>query len=79
MMESQLILGVLERGRAEGRREARRDHIQIVIRSRLSDPVPEDLTLAIEGTDNEEILKRWFDLALNVADLSEFRKTMKAT
>ena len=77
MLESQLILGVLKRGKEEGRVETRRAYIEEFIRSRLADPVPEDIFLAIEGTNDPTILDRWFKLAIEVSDVAEFRKRMK--
>lgn len=79
MIESQLILGWLKQGKEEGRVETSRADLQEVIRARLHDPIPEDLFLAIEGSNDLAILNRWFKLALRVNDIGELRQVMKNT
>ena len=37
----------------------------------------EDLFLAIEGTNDPDILRRWFKVALRVDEISELWKAMK--
>ena len=77
MLESQIVLGWLKRGEDKGRVETAREVLLEVIRTRLEDPVPEDLFLAIEGTNDPDILRRWFKLALRVDEISELWKAMK--
>ena len=79
MLESQLILGWMKQGEDRGLVKKARSLLQEVIRTRLQDPVPEDLFLAIEGSNDLNILDQWFKLALRVTNLGELRKAMKNT
>jgi hypothetical protein len=42
----------------------------------LEDPVPEAVRLAIEGTNDDATLDRWFDAAISAKSMAEFRKAM---
>ena len=77
MLESQIVLGWLKRGEDRGVVKKAREDLLEVIRAQLEDPVPEDLYLAIEGTNDPEMLDRWFKLALRVEEISELWKAMK--
>jgi hypothetical protein len=44
---------------------------------RLLGPVPEDISLAVEGTNDPDTLARWFEAALRVGTWAEFRAAMK--
>jgi hypothetical protein len=77
MLESQIVLGWMKRGRDEGVVVNAREFLSECIRTRLANPIPEDLALAIEGTNDDQILGRWFKFALQAQDISELRKAMK--
>jgi hypothetical protein len=79
MLESQIVLGWLKRGKEEGVVEKGRADLCKVIRRRLADPVPEDLQLAIDGTNDPVVLEKWFDAALEVTEVGELRKAMKSS
>jgi hypothetical protein len=75
--ESQVIKGFKDEGKVEGRIEARREDLLKVIRARLQNPVPDPVRLAVEGTNDPDILSQWFDAALTAKTLEELRATMK--
>jgi hypothetical protein len=79
MVESQLILGWLKQGNEQGRVENARANVLQVIAVRLEDPVPEDLMLAIEGTNDPSILSEWLVVAATSKSIGELRKAMKKT
>jgi len=73
MQESQVILGWINRGKQRGIVETTRANLLELVRLRLQDPVPETIRLAIEGTNDENTLNRWFRAAAtanSLADLS---------
>jgi hypothetical protein len=74
--ESQIILGWKQEGRQEAEVETWRDVLLEVIRVKWQDPVPDPMRLAIEGTNDLDILKRWFRAALRATTLAEFRAAM---
>jgi hypothetical protein len=76
--ESQLILGWRREGKQEGIVEARRDDLLRFIRALLQDPVPDDIRLAIEGTNDPDTLVRWIDAALASRSLAEFVAALTA-
>jgi hypothetical protein len=77
MQESQVILGWINRGVQKGAVEARRADLLKVVRARLQDPVPENVRLAVEGTNDPDTLDRWFDAALSAGTLQEFLAAMR--
>jgi hypothetical protein len=79
MLESQLILGWLKQGEERGAVKSARANVLRVIAARLEDPVPEDLTLAVEGTNDPSILSEWLVAAATCASIGELRKAMKKT
>ena len=83
MWQSQVIKEWKDAGRQEGRQEGRqqekRNDLLKVLRSRFKGEVPADLTQTIQQTDDLGILSRWFDDALEVASLEEFRSRVQAT
>ena len=79
MWQSQVIKEWKDAGRQEGRQQEKRNDLLKVLRSRFKGEVPADLTQAIQQTDDLGILSRWFDDALEVASLDEFRNRVQAT
>ncbi len=77
MKESQLILSWLREGKERGVMEAHRADVIELIRLRFQDPVPEPLRLAIEGTNDTDILRRWHRAAATSKTIEELRKEMK--
>ena len=77
MLESQLILGWMKQGNEKGRVENARADVLRIIAARLEDPVPEELMLAVEGTNDGAILSGWLVAAATVPSITELRKTMK--
>jgi hypothetical protein len=76
MLESQVINGWINRGVIKGTLEAQRAALLRVLRVRLHDPVPEPVRLAIEGTNDPDILGRWLDAASLAQTWAEFRAAM---
>ena len=79
MLESQIVLGWLKRGEDKGRVENAREFVIGLIAMRFGDPIPEDLMLAVEGTNDPVILKQWGFLAATADSLAHIRKAMKGT
>ena len=77
MLESQLILGWMKQGEDRGAVKKARSAVLRVIAARFQDPVPEDVMLAIEGTNDESILEAWLVEAATTATIADLRKTMK--
>jgi hypothetical protein len=48
-----------------------------LIKKNFEDPVPENLSKAIEGTTSLETLERWYDAALDAQTIGELRAAMK--
>jgi hypothetical protein len=78
MKESQFILRYIRRGQQEG--EVRRGRADLLdcIQLRLQDPVPEEVRLAVEGTNDPDTLRRWNRVALTATSLDELRAAMRA-
>jgi hypothetical protein len=76
--ESQIILGWKREGRQEGEVEKARTYLLRLIQAKFENPVSETLRLAIEGTNDLDTLDRWFDAALSLNTLPEFRSAMTA-
>jgi hypothetical protein len=77
MQESQVINGWIRTGEVKGELKNARESILRLVRRRLVDSVPEDLRLAIEGTNDPQVLSRWFDAALDAETLDQFRAAMR--
>jgi hypothetical protein len=69
MRESQLLQQFLDEGKVRGIRAS----VLRVLNRRLADPVPEEVRLAVEGTNDPDILGQWLDLASTCQDLDAFR------
>ena len=79
MLESQLILGWMKKGEDRGVVKTAREFVIGLIGLRFGDPIPEDLMLAVEGTNDPAILKQWNILAATADSLAQIRKAMKGT
>ena len=79
MTESQTMLGWIRKGRQEGRLESKREDLLDLLRLRFQGEVPEDMKAAVDGTNDVDILHRWFKAAATATSLSGFRATMTAT
>ena len=77
MRESQYIKGWEKVGEDRAELRTKRADLLKLVRRRLEDPVPEAIRLAIEGTNDIQTLERWFDAAIDVTTIAEFRKAMK--
>jgi hypothetical protein len=77
MRESQIILGWMAEGELKGILRSKRADLLEVLRVRFQDPVPESLRLAVEGTNDPDILDCWFKAALRVKTLAGFRAAMR--
>jgi hypothetical protein len=76
MRESQYIKRWEQVGEERGILQTKREDLLQVVR-RLEDPVPEVIRLAVEGTNDLQTLKRWFDAALDANTIAELRHAMK--
>jgi hypothetical protein len=77
MKESQYIRGWLNEGKKEGIVEARRADLLKVLQLRLNDPIPDEVFLAVEGTNDPHTLDRWLGAAVQAGTWAEFRASMK--
>jgi hypothetical protein len=77
MRESSWINTWRDQGIDIGSVRAKRGFLVEAIKVRLADPVPENISKAIEGTTSSETLDRWFEAALKAQVLSELRAAMK--
>jgi hypothetical protein len=77
VQESQIIRGWIERGRQIGILKQGRASVLETVRLRLQDPVPEAIRQAVEGTDDEDTLSRWFRAALTANTLDELTAAMR--
>mgnify|MGYP001279910951 CR=1 FL=1 len=76
MRESQIILGWKREGEAEGRLKAMQEGILKVLQARLHMTIPEDITLALRGTNDLDKLSEWLIAAATTASLDEFRAAL---
>lgn len=72
MEESQLVLQTIRKGELRGEVKRAREDVLEVLQVRLVTPVPEPVRLAIQGTNDPDILRRWHRLALTVHSIQEF-------
>jgi len=77
IQESQYIKGWLNEGEQKGLVKARRTDLLKLLRAKLRDPVPEEVSLAVEGTNDPDTLDRWFDAALQAGTWADFRAAMR--
>ncbi|HKI35333.1 MAG TPA: hypothetical protein VKA46_25975 [Gemmataceae bacterium] len=77
MKESQYIKGWLNEGESKGLVKARRADLLTVLSERIPDPVPEELRLAVEGTNDLDTLQRWLRAAARSHSWADFREAMK--
>lgn len=77
MQESTVVQGWINRGVQKEAVSARRAWLQETIRTRLQDPVPEPIRLAIEGTNDIAVLDRWFKVALTAGTMADLRSEMR--
>lgn len=78
MRESTLIQSWIDRGYRIGTAEVHRDSLLQFIRAKLQGPVPETIRLAAEGTNDPEVLERWFDAALSGQTIQDLLNVMRA-
>ena len=72
MRESQYLKSI----EAKGEVRARRADLLEGMNVRLGSPAPEPIRLAIEGTNDLEIIGRWFRAMLTVTSWVEFQARM---
>ncbi len=77
MKESMYISGWLREGEQKGLVKARREYLFTALQAKLPAPVPEEIRLAVEGTNDLNTLDRWFRVALGASSWAEFRAAMK--
>jgi hypothetical protein len=77
MQESQYIKQWLNEGELKGVVKRGRADLLKLLRAKLHDPVPEEVRLAIEGTNDPDTLDRWYDAALQAGTWPDFRTAMK--
>jgi hypothetical protein len=75
--ESQLIKSWIGEGRELGRVETKRANLITLIERLISDPVPEAIRLAIEGTNDLATLDRWYKAAFEAGTVANMRREMK--
>jgi hypothetical protein len=76
MRESQTILGFIREGEEKGLLVRARADILRSIQLRFSQ-IPQDVRVAIDGTNDIDTLNRWFDSSLTTSSIEEFRAAMK--
>jgi hypothetical protein len=76
MKESQYIKGWLSEGEAKGELKKAQEALLTVLEARFPQEPLDQLRLAIQGTNDLDILQRWFDEALTATTVEAFRKAM---
>jgi hypothetical protein len=74
--ESQIILDWKREAWQEAEVETARRFLLDLIQLRLENPVSDPVRRAIEGTNDLDILRRWFHNAATANSLAEFRAAM---
>jgi hypothetical protein len=74
--QSKLLNERMERARAEARAELERAHLRSVLRRRAPGGMPADLDELIDQTTDAQQLGAWFEIALDVQSLEEFRQRL---
>jgi hypothetical protein len=77
MKESQYIKGWLNEGEMRGLVKARQADLLTVLSERIPDPVPEEVRMAVEGTNDLDTLQRWLRAAARSSSWADFRAAMK--
>ncbi len=75
--ESQVINGWKREGRVEGSLETAREFLLEAIQLQFKTAVPEDIRLAIEGTNDRDMLHRWFRATMTNNTVEQFRTSMR--
>jgi hypothetical protein len=70
--ESIFVDAMKREGMLEGEVKAHRADVLEVIQTRLANPVPESVRLAVEGTNDPEILRRWLRIASTSESVGAF-------
>ena len=71
-------IGVYKReGKLQGIVETTRANLLEVVRGRFEGPVPETIRLTVEGTNDPDILDRWFKITVRATTLADLFKAMK--
>ncbi len=73
MKESQVINGWMREGERKGELRQAREILLRGLRGKMSDPVPEDVRVVIEGTYDLDALNCWFDVVMQTNSLEQFR------
>jgi hypothetical protein len=76
MRESQVVLGWQREAHYQGRLDTKREDVISLLELRFQVQIPADLRRAIEGTNDLDILTRWFAAAATVPSLEAFRAGM---
>jgi hypothetical protein len=77
MKESQYIKGWLSEGELKGAVKRGQADLFAVLSERIADPVPEEVRLAVEGTNDLDTLQRWLRAAARSNSWPDFRAAMK--
>jgi hypothetical protein len=77
MKESKYLSGIRREGKLIGIVEKSRAVLLQVVRLQLEDPVPEAIRLAVEGTNDPDVLDRWLETALCAQNVSDLLRAMK--
>jgi hypothetical protein len=76
--ESQLVLEWQREARMEAEVRTKRMDLLEVLRARFPAGLPEEVRLAIDGTNDLTILARWLIVAATASSLADFRKAMNS-
>jgi hypothetical protein len=77
MKESQYIKGWLNEGELRGTVKRGREDLLAVLSERIPDPIPEEVRLAVEGTNDLDTLGRWLRAAARCNSWGDFQAAMK--
>ena len=79
VLESQVVLGWQREARQDQEVKSLRQAILRALAVRLRIQVPAEVEQAVEGTNDLTILGRWFDTALTVETVADFRAAMASS
>jgi len=65
---------VVEEWREEVRVEERRESLTRILRKRFGSKLPTEPLARIQSEQDTDILRQWFDFALDVSSIDEFRR-----
>jgi|SRR5947209_369482 len=77
MKESQYIRGWLDEGELRGLIKARREDLLMILTERIAASVPEDTRLAVERTNDRDILQKGIRAAARSNSWAGFHAAMK--